>query len=359
MLIGIILSLITMGLTLWLTGRLSSPTSMLASLDHPNERSLHTRPIPRTGGIAIMAGLLAGGAGTFLWLSWERIYDETAIWILGGMLTIALFSFWDDRIGLPTVSRFVLHTIITGGVIWGGGLSIRDIDLPFIGVLSFGWFSVPLTILFLMWMTNLYNFMDGMDGFAGGMAVIGFGYLAYLGWISEHESILIMSLLIVAAAAGFLLWNFPPAKIFLGDVGSVSLGFLAGVLLLMGIRDEVFDFWVPVLIFSPFIVDATVTLFRRLLRGEKVWQAHREHYYQRLVLAGWGHKKTVMVEYGLMLACGMTAVVYSQVSELWRLIILLCWAGVYAGLIYGVSFVEKRHHGSSNSETGVGHIFFN
>jgi UDP-N-acetylmuramyl pentapeptide phosphotransferase/UDP-N-acetylglucosamine-1-phosphate transferase len=190
-------------------------------------------------------------------------------------------------------------------------------------------------------MTNLYNFMDGVDGFAGGMSVIGFSALGYLAWRGGHPTILALSLLVAVAGAGFLVYNMPPACIFLGDVGSVPMGFLAAALTVIGVHDGLFDIWVPLLIFSPFIVDATVTLFRRLLRGAKIWQAHREHYYQRLVLAGWGHRKTVLAEYVLMLACGLSAVVYGYIGEAGRLAILAGWALAYAGLAYMVCLVER------------------
>ena len=113
-------------------------------------------------------------------------------------------------------------------------------------------------------------------------------------------------------------------------------------LAVMGTHDRLFDIWVPLLIFSPFIVDATVTLVRRLLRRERVWRAHREHYYQRLVLAGWGHRRTMLVEYALMLACGMTAVVYGQSGEPVRLALLLGWMGLYLLFAWGVRRVEGQ-----------------
>jgi len=340
--IGIILSLITMGMTLWLGGWFSSPNSRLAFLDHPNERSLHTKPVPRTGGMAIMVGYLVGLAGAFLWFPQDFIYDEMVVGILGGMLGIAFFSFWDDRFGLPAISRFALHAVVGVGVIFFGGLLIQDLNFPFLGELSFGWLAVPLTLLFLMWMTNLYNFMDGMDGFAGGMTVIGFSVLAYLGWVDGHQGIFVISLLMAVSAMGFLIWNFPPAKIFMGDAGSTAIGFLAGGLAIIGVHDGLFDLWVPVLIFSPFIVDATITLFQRLLRKEKVWRAHREHYYQRLVLAGWSHRKTVMVEYGLMVVCGASGILYNHLNEMNRLILLILWVVIYTILALSVRMIEAR-----------------
>jgi UDP-N-acetylmuramyl pentapeptide phosphotransferase/UDP-N-acetylglucosamine-1-phosphate transferase len=211
-----------------------------------------------------------------------------------------------------------------------------------LGVISWGWIAGPFTVVFLIWMANLYNFMDGMDGFAGGMTVIGCGLLGYLGWQAHHPVISVIATLQSAAAAGFLVHNFPPAKIFMGDVGSVSTGFLTAALIVLGCRDGVFDLWVPVIIFSPFILDATVTLVRRALRHEKVWEAHRDHYYQRLVLSGWGHRRTVLAEYAVMALCGSFALLYQYASEEWRLVILGAWAVLFFSLAIAVKGVEQR-----------------
>ena len=338
-------------LAYWMTGRLCSPDSKLYLLDHPTDRSLHVAPTPRTGGLAILGSVAAG-----LLLGWmlERFegglwrlelgaQTDAGLWIMGTALVIGAVSFWDDRAGLPPGVRFGVHGVAAGGVVWGAGLTVTAIPIPLLGILSLGWMAIPMTILCLMWMTNLYNFMDGMDGFAGGMTVLGFGLLSFVAWTGGHQAIAILSLLVVGAAGGFLSYNMPPARIFMGDVGSVSLGFLAGALAVMGIHDGLFDMWVPLLIFSPFIVDATVTLIRRLLRGEKVWQAHREHFYQRLVLAGWGHRRTVAIEYALMLACGLGALLYSRVGEAWRLAILAGWFATYIVLAWAVRQVERAH----------------
>lgn len=336
-------------LAYWMTGRLCSPVSKLYLLDHPTDRSLHISPTPRTGGLAILGSVAAGlllswmlewfGGG--LWRLELGAQTDAGLWIMGTALVIGAVSFWDDRAGLPPGVRFGVHGVAAGGVAWGAGLTVTAIPIPLLGILSLGWMAIPFTILCLMWMTNLYNFMDGMDGFAGGMTVLGFGLLSFVAWTGGHQAIAILSLLVVGAAGGFLSYNMPPARIFMGDIGSVSLGFLAGAFAVMGIHDGLFDMWVPLLIFSPFIVDATATLIRRLLRREKVWQAHREHYYQRLVLAGWGHRKTVLAEYAIMLACGLSAVVYGYAGEAGRLAILAGWVLAYAGLAYGVCLVER------------------
>jgi len=196
-------------------------------------------------------------------------------------------------------------------------------------------------LLFVTWAINLYNFMDGMDGFAGGMAVIGFSTLAWLGRVDEP--FMNVCLIVAAANAGFLIHNFPPAKIFMGDTGSTALGFLVAACSLWGSKSGLFPFWVAILVFSPFIVDATATLLRRLLRGERVWEAHRTHYYQRLVLLGWGHRRTVLAEYGLMLACAGSAVVAVHLPPAGQWVLIVGWIVIYSFLMWGVGRLERRH----------------
>jgi len=201
-----------------------------------------------------------------------------------------------------------------------------------------------LCLLVVVWVINLYNFMDGMDGFAGGMSLFGFAFLASFGLAKGAEFFSLVALLLSASSLGFLMYNFPPAKLFMGDVGSVTLGYLVAGLSLWGIRDGIFSWWVPVLVFSPFFVDATVTLLRRLLKGEKVWQAHRSHYYQRLVRIGWGHKKTVIAEYLLMIATGFSAVLLEYVADTFLVAAgLVVWGGIYILLMIYINRLEQRN----------------
>lgn len=333
-------------LSWWLTTRLSSPFAKLRLLDHPNERSLHSTPVPRTGGLAILAslavGLLLESSRAFLGWGFSVFQAGYSRWIPAMLILIVIVSLWDDWRELPFFLRLAVHGVAAAGIVLGAGLVIDVIAVPRLSTLALGWFAIPFTILSVMWMTNLYNFMDGMDGFAGGMTLIGFGFLCYLAWSVGEVYVGVLSLLAVSATGGFLIYNRPPARIFMGDVGSTLLGFLAGTLSVLGIHRGLFDFWVPVLIFSPFIVDATITLFRRLIRGEKIWQAHRQHYYQRLVLLGWSHRKTVLVEYCLMLACGLSAVLYARASANERGILLGAWLLIYLSLAFCVRYAEGR-----------------
>jgi UDP-N-acetylmuramyl pentapeptide phosphotransferase/UDP-N-acetylglucosamine-1-phosphate transferase len=343
------LAALVTGLSYWTTSWFCSTAAWVSFLDHPNARSLHSKPTPRTGGLAILGSLAVGlllaeatgWAGVVLWNGAELNYGNPWLWIISGMILLGVVSFWDDRASLPAGVRLAAHGLVAIGVVWGGGMAVMTIAVPLVGSVLLGGLAAPLTVLGLVWVANLYNFMDGMDGFAGGMTVLGFGMLGYLAWAGGSREMALIALLTSAAAAGFLFFNLPPARIFMGDVGSVPLGFLAGTLAVLGVRDGLFDLWVPVLIFSPFIVDATVTVLRRMLQGEKFWLAHREHYYQRLVLAGWGHRKTMLCEYALMLATGTTAVLYVHVTDPIRLALLLAWAIAYSILAWGVRAMER------------------
>jgi len=320
-----------------ITRRICDPASRLHILDHPNERSLHSYPTPRTGGVAILTGIVSA---TPVWVTLTDVPDSM-IWLSTSMVLVAVLSFIDDRRGLPVRWRFMGHVTVATLVIVGG-LHIPVLSLPGVEWAWPTWLSIAFSILFLVWMINLYNFMDGMDGFAAGMAVIGFGTFALLAYLASNPVFLALNLMIVSAAAGFLWFNFPPARIFMGDTGSSLLGLLAGGLSIWGVREGMFPFWTALLVFSPFIIDATVTLLRRLGRGERVWEAHKSHYYQRLVQSGWGHKKTVLYEYVLMLACGLSALLAQQLSFQGQVALILFWCLVYPLLMIGVHRMEQR-----------------
>lgn len=249
-------------------------------LDRPNERSLHATPTPRIGGIGIMAGVL---------LAFVLLRAEP--WLAALVAGLAVVSFLDDRSHVPIGFRFGAHALAAGVFVLN---ALPDLHPLWQAAL----------VLATMWMTNLYNFMDGSDGLAGGMALFGFGAYALGAWLAGDPVMSALAGAIAAAALAFLAFNFPPAKVFMGDAGSIPLGFLAAALGLIGWRAGHWPLWFPVLAFSPFIVDASLTLARRALRGERVWEAHKSHYYQRLVQLGWGHANTALAEYALMTACG-------------------------------------------------------
>ena len=334
----------------WLTGRFCSSRSFLLILDHPNERTLHHMPTPRTGGLAIIASVvislvvaacvvaISRPSASFL----PKGLASGSLWIVVSMLLVFVVSFVDDWIGLPASLRFGIQTAAALVVIGGVGLTLSSIPIPGGQAISLGWMAGPVSAIFLIWIANLYNFMDGMDGFAGGMTAFGFGFMAYFGWEAGAPVMLMIATFVAMSAVGFLVHNFPPARIFMGDAGSITVGFLCGTMMLLGFRDGIFDLWVPIILFSPFILDATMTLMRRALRFEKIWEAHREHYYQRVVLSGWSHRRTVLAEYGLMVLCGGLAVLYQRGTEGWRLVILVIWLVMFLAFGGMVNKLEQR-----------------
>jgi UDP-N-acetylmuramyl pentapeptide phosphotransferase/UDP-N-acetylglucosamine-1-phosphate transferase len=249
-------------------------------LDRPNHRSLHATPTPRIGGIGILAGIAV--AGTIAGVAVD-------LRVLAALILLITISLLDDIRSIGAAWRMLAHlaaaSLAAAAIVYDGH-----------GLLA----ALAATVA-IAWMTNLYNFMDGADGLAGGMASFGFGAYGIAALLANDPAFAALNFSVAAAAAGFLIYNFPPARVFMGDAGAIPLGFLAAVCAIAGWQRNAWPLWFGAVVFSPFIVDASLTLARRLLRGAKIWQAHREHYYQRLVQAGWGHRKTVLVEFGLML----------------------------------------------------------
>ncbi|NOZ37741.1 MAG: glycosyltransferase family 4 protein [Gammaproteobacteria bacterium] len=281
---------------------LSRQSSSLIILDQPNERSLHSKPISRTGGLGILGGILVAG----LLLTYSQDYPDYLLSIFAGVLLIAVVSLIDDKRGVSVRYRLLVH-MLAAVVLMRNGFYISTLDTPFFLLELDPSLAYLFTFLLIIWSINLFNFMDGMDGFAGGMAFIGFSVFAVLGVLNGASVFALLAGIIASANAAFLLFNFPPARIFMGDSGSSVLGFLMAVMMIWAESKKIFPLWIGILVFSPFILDASLTLLHRILKGEKIWQAHRSHLYQRLVLSGWSHKRTVLMEYGMMLACAVLA----------------------------------------------------
>lgn len=310
----LISALVTLILTLILT--LSKDGTIQ---DIPNERSLHTEPVPRTGGIALMAGIMSG---------WMLLIPFWAWWIVLPALGLFVLSLLRNMRNLSLKMRLIGHPVAALIVLWGVGVA---------------WLWLLPVLLFIVWMTSLYNFMDESDGLAGGMALFGFSFYGIAGLMNGNEAFAMLNFSIGAAALGFLYHNFHPAKVFMGDAGAIPLGFLAAAFGVWGWQQGYWPFWFPVLVFSPFVVDATFTLLIRLRRGEKLSEAHRSHYYQRLVQMGWGHRNTTIAEYVLMLLAGATALWGIGMDVKGQGNLLAWWGAIYLGLTMWVDRSWRYH----------------
>lgn len=301
------------GLVSWLTIFLMLRFGRVGPIDQPNHRSLHQVAVPRSGGVGILAGIAAGLMAAT---------PPIALWAaLAGLVGISLF---DDFRSLPARIRFLVQLAAAALATWA--------------LIPPGWglAGQAVFMLCILWMTNLYNFMDGSNGLAGGMAVFGFAAYALAASLAGQYDLAIWSACIAAAAVGFLVFNFDPARIFMGDVGSVPLGFLAAVLGLQGMWVNAWPVWFPLLVFSVFIVDATVTLLRRGLRGEKVWVAHREHYYQRLIQSGWSHRRLALTAYLLMFSAAGSACLLIAAPLVVQISVLGVWGIAYVLLMRSI-----------------------
>jgi len=260
--------------------------------------------------------------------------------MVGAVALLGAVSLIDDRFHIPVTARLAAQ-VLAAMVLMINGLRLETVSLPGMTLEFPGVVEWCVGVLFVIWMTNLYNFMDGMDGLAAGMAVIGFGTFAVLGGIAGEPLFVILNLAVAGAAGGFLIHNFPPARIFMGDSGSSALGFLAAAFMLWAERDDIFPLWTGVLIFLPFVADATMTLIRRVIHRDRIWVAHKTHYYQRLVRLGWSQRRATLTEYGLMGACSISAVVGMRMSVAMQWALIVAWIACYAGLIAAVKRMER------------------
>ncbi|MEW5715688.1 glycosyltransferase family 4 protein [Pseudomonas sp. SB113] len=244
-------------------------------IDIPNARSSHSIPTPRGGGVAIVLAFLL----TLPLLGWSHIVSLGALIAVGGAgALIAIIGFMDDHGHIAARWRLLGHFVASAwALFWLEGLP----PLTVAGMtVDLGWAGAVLAAFYLVWMLNLYNFMDGIDGIASVEAICACLSACLIYWVSGFESLMLLPICLAMAVAGFLFWNFPPARIFMGDAGSGFLGVVLGVLSIQAAWASPEFLWCWLILLGVFIVDATFTLARRCARGDKVYEAHRSHAYQ-------------------------------------------------------------------------------
>lgn len=276
------------------TGGLIRVLRRRGMLDVPNERSSHSVPTPRGGGVGILLGLVGA-----LLLADFGLRLEIRVWpLLVPALLIALTGYVDDAVGgISAAIRFVLQFVFAGVVIWFAGAMERfplpaPLDFP-LGVLA-----VPVTLIWIVGVTNLFNFLDGINGFAGLQGVLaGLGALVLLPSLTQQ----VWGVCLLGACLGFLVWNWNPAKIFMGDVGSATLGFIFAGLPLFAPTESgagPAGVFVMAMLLWFFLADGAFTMIRRQLNGEKIWEPHRSHLYQRLTQNGLRHDQVSLLVHG-------------------------------------------------------------
>lgn len=294
----------------------------LGLVDVPNERSSHQHPTPRGGGVSFVVVVLAAMAVLRPGLAWP----PGASALFWGSLLVAAVSLADDRWRLPAAVRLGAHLVGALTCVASGAV-VRQVWLPGGASWSLGWLGLPLTLVWIVGLTNAYNFMDGIDGLAAGQAVVAAAVMAWMAYARGASGLAVTCATLAGSVLGFLAHNWPPARIFMGDVGSAFLGFtFAGwAVLSSGKASSGLPFWAWVAVLAPFLFDAGVTLVSRILRGQRWYQAHREHFYQRLVRQGWSHLAVTGLYLGVAVLLGLATLGYFEYG---------CMASlIYMGLV--------------------------
>jgi Fuc2NAc and GlcNAc transferase len=312
-------------------------------MDVPNERSSHAVPTPRMGGVPMVAAAVLTFGCWVIYAEGEALPAKGLPHVMIFAIAMSVLGFWDDVSGLSPLFRFLVQFAVAVLVLWAGSILFSGAPLG-------GWMlQRPAWVLtgafWIVWMLNLYNFMDGIDGLAGGEAAVSalffflvFAYYGESGWAMAN-------LFVAAASMGFLVHNWPPARVFMGDAGSAFLGAFFGMQSVVAPLATPVPFPVLVLPFANFILDTTVTLVRRIWRGEKWYQAHRSHFYQRMTNLGMSHGKVTGWELiSVLLSCTAAAIylgsrgLYIRLGSIIGVLILFTIAGFW---------IRKREQGIS------------
>jgi len=309
-------------------------------MDMPNQRSAHRAPVPKSGGISIVVAFCIGIIAIYLISDKTMIAHGYFFGLVFSSLLVAGISFYDDYTNRSYKIK-LLTQIVAVITVLATGIVIDQMKLPFAGIVPLGWVGYPLTLVWVLGLTNAFNFMDGLDGFAGGVALIVSIFFCYISYTQGSIFVYIICYTLIAGILGFLVYNIHPAKIFMGDVGSAFLGFTFAVMAVIAFR---FDhshtsfFVMPLLLFN-FIYDTAFTFFRRLLRGENLVEAHRTHLYQLFERLGYGHWKVCYFHYLVCILQGLAAVWMVRIPGGERLFVFLPF--IMLQIIYSVIIIRR------------------
>lgn len=309
----------------------------LKIMDVPGSRSSHKTPKPRTGGIAIFFAFVVCFT---IGLTWKNVgITQTQLaGLIVGLTCFFIFGLLDDILKFKAIMKALIPLMIVI-LTMALGLVIKTLTFPFFGRIELGILSIPFTLLWIFFFTNVFNFMDGIDGLAAGFSSVAALFLFVVAAITNNYLVMIISIAILGSTLGFLKHNFPPSKIFMGDSGSLFLGFLFSELLVLGEITNTIPFTIPSLLLGVFVFDGAFTIIRRLLRGKNIFLAHKEHLYQRLLRVGFSHRKVSLMNYALSVILGLLALLIllsvhliSLLALIAGFMILLLWALYVASL---------------------------
>ncbi|WP_284036331.1 MraY family glycosyltransferase [Neobacillus sp. 114] len=278
----------------------------IGATDRPNQRKVHQSIMPRLGGLAIIISFMLG---IFL----MRPENPSLLPILIGCLIITVTGFLDDMLELPAKYKLIGQLAAACVVVFWGNLQVAFINLPFGAQLQFGLLSIPFTIIWIVGITNAINLIDGLDGLAAGVSSIALISISGMAIIQGYFIVATIGLIVLASTLGFLIYNFHPASIFMGDTGALFLGFMISVLSLMGFKNVTFiSFVIPVIILAVPISDTFFAILRRIIHKKPLGAPDKQHLHHCMLRIGFSHRQTVLLIYAMSAFFGLVAVIYSQ-----------------------------------------------
>lgn len=288
----------------------------IGATDQPNQRKVHHKVMPRLGGLAIYLSFLLG----LLLLQPSSPYHLAIV--IGSVIVVAT-GILDDIYDLSAKLKFFLQIFAALIVVLWGGVQVEFINLPFGGLLHFGIFSIPITILWIVGVTNAINLIDGLDGLAAGVSSIALISISAMAVVMGNWYVVAIGVILIACTSGFLVFNFYPAKIFMGDTGALFLGYIISVLSLLGFKNVAFiSFIVPIIILGVPLSDTIFAIIRRLYNKNPLYAPDKSHLHHCLLKLGYTHKQTVLLIYAMSAMFGLAAFIFS-LTTMWGSLLLL------------------------------------
>lgn len=288
----------------------------VGATDKPDKRKVHQKIMPRMGGLAIYISFLIGA----LLVNPDKAYHYP---ILLGSVIIIITGVLDDMYNLNAKVKFLAQIAAAIVVVVWGGVQVEFINLPFGGQLQFGFLDIPITILWIVGITNAINLIDGLDGLAAGVSSIALFTITGMAMIMGNGYVIALSSIVLASTLGFLFFNFYPAKIFMGDTGALFLGYIIAVMSLLGFKNvTLISFVIPVIILGVPISDTFFAIIRRLINKQPLSAPDKSHLHHCLINIGFTHRQTVIIIYAMATFFGLVAVIFSQ-AKVWGAILLI------------------------------------
>ncbi|WP_423799686.1 glycosyltransferase family 4 protein [Neobacillus sp. SAB-20_R2A] len=309
----------------------------IGATDKPNQRKVHQKIMPRLGGLAIYLSFIVG----MLIMRPDAPY---AIPIVLGSIIIVITGIADDVMELSAKIKFLAQIVAAAIVVIWGGVHLEFINLPFGGQIDFGYLSIPLTIFWIVGITNAINLIDGLDGLAAGVSSIALITISGMAIIMGDGYVTTVASLVLASTLGFLIYNFHPAKIFMGDTGALFLGFMISVLSLLGFKNvTLISFIVPVIILGVPISDTFFAIIRRIVNKKPLSAPDKSHLHHCLLRLGFTHRQTVLIIYAMAAFFGLMAIIFSQAKLLGGFFLILVLLIVIELIAEAVGLVGKNY----------------